>query len=100
MDSGLALRAPRNDDLVWRCSGSSSPALFALSWKAEAKLPLAEPQIPRYLDKIALASLLCLDIKVTMVMFAQPLGSQLAVMRNFIAILLIVVVTRRIAGDG
>ncbi|MGJ5206953.1 hypothetical protein [Bradyrhizobium sp. HKCCYLR20261] len=43
---------------------------------------------------------LCLDIKVTMVMFAQPLGSQLAVMRNFIAILLIVVVPRRIAGDG
>ncbi|WP_315725892.1 MULTISPECIES: hypothetical protein [unclassified Bradyrhizobium] len=70
------------------------------SWRATAKLPLAEPQNPRYLDKIALADLLCLDIKATMVMFAQPLGSQLAVMRNFIAILLIVVVPRRIAGDG
>ncbi|NPU09623.1 hypothetical protein HL667_12845 [Bradyrhizobium sp. 83012] len=73
---------------------------IALYRRPTAKLPLAEHQNPRYLDKIALTSLLCLDIKATMVMFAQPLGSQLAVMRNFIAILLIVVVPRRIAGDG
>jgi hypothetical protein len=33
-------------------------------------------------------------------MFAQPLGSQIRVMRNIIAILLIAVVPRRIAGDG
>jgi len=33
-------------------------------------------------------------------MFAQPLGSSLAIMRNIIAILLIVVVPRRTAGDG
>jgi hypothetical protein len=33
-------------------------------------------------------------------MFAQPLGSQIRVMRNIITILLIVVVPRRIAGDG
>jgi hypothetical protein len=34
-----------------------------------------------------------------MAMFAQPLGSQIGVMRNIITILLIVV-PRRTAGDG
>jgi len=33
-------------------------------------------------------------------MFAQPLGSQLGIMRNIITILLIAVVPRRTAGDG
>ena len=45
-------------------------------------------------------SRLCLDIGVSVAMFVQPLGSLLGNMRNIITAILIVVVPRRIAGDG
>lgn len=67
---------------------------------SDRQIPLAEPHKPRYLDKIARKRRLCLDIGAAPAMVAQPLGSSLAVMRNIITILLIVVVPRRIAGDG
>ena len=64
------------------------------------KLPLAEAKNPRYADEIALTLMHRLDNGAVRSMFAQPLGSQLGVMRNIITILLIVVVPRRTAGDG
>jgi hypothetical protein len=65
-----------------------------------SQLPLAERRIPRYPDKITLTSRLRLDIGAWLATVAQPLGSLLGIMRNIITALLIVVVPRRIAGDG
>ena len=65
-----------------------------------AKLPLAEPRNPRYLTEIAQTDGFALTLGQRGLCFAQPLGSLLSLMRNFITILLIAVVARRTAGDG